>query len=486
MSLSSVFQIAQNSLSSMTRRTAVLSRNVNDASNPDYARRELQTITSINGSQTLSVRRAADMALEKAALTALSNSAGQTLLSQRLGTLHGLLGGEGSGTLIQDRLTALHNGLQTLSASPANETLAISVLGDAKSLVGTIRTTAADIQTARSEADEDIGSLVAELNTLLGEFKLSNDAVKQGTQLGQDVNDAIDRRSAVLKQISEIVPVNSIVRDSNDLVLMTASGATLFETNPRNISFSPSAPLAASTSGEPVVIDFTRFSIMGNGQAEATGKLDALLRLRDTILPGMQRQLDEFAHGLISSFAETDLSGVLAPMQGLFAWSGGPAIPSEGILTDGMSELLSINSLYDPNSGGSLTRLRDGGANGAAYNANPSGSASFADRLISLLENIDETRQFSPAAELGDQSSVTRYAGQMGAWFSEIRSNAQSFAGMAETRHSRFSEQLSNRVGVNIDDEMILLGQLEHSYEASARLLKVADQMLQDLLAAVG
>ena len=485
MSLSSVFQIAQNSLSGMTRRTAVLSRNINDASNPDYARRDLQTITSTIGSQTLSVRRAADAALERATLAALTNDAGQTLLSQRLGTLHGLLGGEGTGTQIQDRLTVLHNSLQTLSAGPANETLAQSALYDAKNLAETIRSTAAEIQTARSEADEDIGSLVADLNTLLGEFKLANDTVKQGTQLGQDVSDALDRRSAVLKQISEIVPVNTISRDSNDMVLMTASGATLFETNPRNISFFQTAPLAASTSGDPVVIDFTKFSITGNGPAEATGKLDALLRLRDTILPGMQRQLDEFAHGLISSFAETDPSGVLAPMQGLFTWSGGPAFPSEGVLTDGMSQSLSINTLYDPNSGGSLSRLRDGGANGAAYNANPSGMASFADRLIGLLENLDETRQFSPAAELGGQLSVTQYAGQMGAWFAEIRSNAQSLAGMAETRHSRFSEQLSNRVGVNIDDEMILLGQLEHGYEASARLLKVADQMLQDLLEAV-
>lgn len=486
MSLSSVIQTAQNSLSGLTRRTSVLSRNINDASNPDYARRELQTITAANGSQTLSVRRAADLALERATLAAQSNSAGQTLLSQRLETLQGLLGEEGLVSRVQDRLTSLHNSLQTLSASPASETLAQSALYDARSLSEAVRFAATEIQAARSAADEDIVYLVADLNTLLGEFKLANDAVKQGNQLGRDVGDAIDRRSALLKQISEIVPVNSVTRDNDDMLLMTATGATLFETNPRNISFQQTTPHAASTIGYPVVIDFTRFSTPGDDPAEATGKLDALLRLRDTILPGMQRQLDEFAHGLISSFAETDLSGVLAPMQGLFGWSGGPAIPSEGILTDGMSTSLAVNSLYDPSFGGSLSHLRDGGANGASYNANPTGAASYADRLLAILENLDETRQFSPATELGNQLSVTQYASQMGAWFAEIRSNAQSFAGMAETRHSRFSEQFSNRVGVNIDDEMILLGQLEHSYEASARILKVADQMMQDLFEAVG
>lgn len=486
MSLSSVFQIAQNSLSIMARRTAVLSRNVNDASNPDYARRELQTITSVSGAQTLFIRRAADLELEKATLTALSASSGQTLLSQRLETLNGTIVGEGPGTLIQDSLTALHNSLQTLSASPGNETLARSALGDAASLAATVRSSTTSIQAARSQADAEIAMLVSDLNGLLAEFKTANDVVKNGTHLGTDVSNAIDRRSALLKQISEIVPVTQLTRADDDMVLMTASGATLFEVNPRNISFQLGTPLSSTTEGNPVVIDYTRFAVAGTGMAEASGKLDALIKLRDAILPAMQRQLDEFAHGLIIAFAETDPAGILAPMQGLFSWTGGPAFPSEGILTNGMSESFSVNPLYDPQQGGDLRRLRDGGANGAAYNVNPGGVASFPDRLIDLLEALDLKKQFSPLAGLASEASVNTYAAGMGAWYADIRSKAESFAGMAETRHSRFSEQFSNAVGVNVDDEMILLGQLEQSYEASTRLLKVADQMLQDLLVAVG
>ncbi len=91
----------------------------------------------------------------------------------------------------------------------------------------------------------------------------------------------------------------------------------------------------------------------------------------------MQRQLDEFAHGLIATFSETDGGGILAPMQGMFAWSGGPAIPSAGILTDGMASSIVVNPLYDPQQGGNILRIRDGGANGLAYLANPTGAASF-------------------------------------------------------------------------------------------------------------
>jgi flagellar hook-associated protein 1 FlgK len=49
----------------------------------------------------------------------------------------------------------------------------------------------------------------------------------------------------------------------------------------------------------------------------------------------------------------------------------------------------------------------------------------------------------------------------------------------------RTSEALSNETGVNIDEEMALLLDLEHSYEASARLIRAVDEMLSALLSAV-
>ena len=49
----------------------------------------------------------------------------------------------------------------------------------------------------------------------------------------------------------------------------------------------------------------------------------------------------------------------------------------------------------------------------------------------------------------------------------------------------RTSEALSNVTGVNIDEEMSLLLDLEHSYQASAKLVQTVDNMLAALLAAV-
>ena len=66
-----------------------------------------------------------------------------------------------------------------------------------------------------------------------------------------------------------------------------------------------------------------------------------------------------------------------------------------------------------------------------------------------------------------------------------MRKDASSAAEGKEALATRTEEALSNATGVNVDMEMSLLLDLEHTYEASARLIKAVDDMLSSLLMAV-
>lgn len=486
MSLSNVLQIAQNSLANMTRQTGVIARNINDSNSSTYARRELHTITLGSGAHTTNIRRAVDLRLERAANDAVSANAGQQLMSGRLDTLYSAIAGDDSALAVTDRLTALHDSIQTFSGSADNSLLGQAAIDEAKALVASLNDSARSLQDFRLGVDKEIGKTVGELNDLLEEFEVINNEIKQGTKLGLDVNDALDRRSELLKGIAEIVPVSPLVRDNNDMVLLTTSGATLFETVPRSISFAPSTALAPGVSGNPVYVDVVQLNY-GNTSAPVSGKLDGLLRLRDNVAPELQKQLDETARSLLTNFAETDVTGSsLPPLQGLFTWSGGPGLPPAGAIVDGLAGQISVNAAYDPAAGGSVSRLRDGGSNGAAYNANPTGSPAFADRLIDLAEYFDTPFGFDPAAGIGANQTLLGFSARSSAWFSGHRSDAASNAELNEAKLARVLESLSNQTGVNIDIEMAKLGELETGYQASARLLTVADQMLQSLLDAVG
>lgn len=487
MSLTNVLNIAQNSLANLTRQTAVLSRNVNDANTSNYARRELQIVTNSLGTQTTTVRRATDNQLERVMYASVSANSGQELYLDRLDALSRLVTDESGALQIAADLNALQDAIQTFSAGPDNLLLAEAAVGRAKAIVTSLNEDTQALSRFRSDIDKEIGSIVSELNGLVAAFGEVNADIVQGTKLGIDTNDALDRRAELLESIARITPVTPVPREYGDLVLLTGSGTTLFETVPRRISFTEATSLGPGVSGNTVQIDFVAVNFEGNGISQIAGSLEGLLRIRDEVVPKLQSQLDETARTLLSAFAETDNSGSgLPPLQGLFTWPGGPALPPTGSIVHGLAGNIAVNSAYDLQAGGTPILLRDGGSNGVAYSANPAGYPAFADRLIVLAEQFTEEFTFEPDVGFGSDMTIGAFVARSSAWISGQRSSATSEQEKTEAKLSRVREAYSNQTGVNVDAEMIKLGELENGYLASARLLNTADQMLQSLLEAVG
>ena len=270
------------------------------------------------------------------------------------------------------------------------------------------------------------------------------------------------------------------------MVIMTKDGATLFETIPRTVTFQPQPAYGPGTVGNSVYIDGIPVAAGTGGNTNSSGKIAGLVQLRDSVAGAMQSQLDEVARGVISAFAETDGSGGPLPARaGLFTWPGAPAIPAAGTLVDGLAGSITLNAAYNSSTGGDPNLLRDGGANGAGYVHNSSGAASYTELLISYSQKLDQPISFDAAAAIGTMQSVSSFSTNSISWFEGVRKDASSAAEAKEALAARTEEALSNDTGVNVDMEMSLLLDLEHTYEASARLIKAVDDMLSSLLMAV-
>jgi flagellar hook-associated protein 1 FlgK len=484
MSLSSALSIAQSSLLTTSRQTTVVSRNVADASNPDYTRRIANVVSTAPGARSVDIQRVTNDLLFRQNLSALSAWAGQDALYSGMDQLELAVNGVDNASSASTAIGNLQQALQLYATSPSNQNLAASVIDAARQVVRSLNDGTKAIQDFRTQTDGQIATAVNDLNSLLSQFQDVNKAIVAGSHSGSDVSDQLDQRDALLKKISEYVPISTFTRGDNDMVITTGDGSTLFETIPRSVTFSPSAGYAAGVAGNTVYIDNVPLSAGSGGDTNAGGKLAGLLQLRDGVASTMQSQLDEVARGLISAFAET------APAQpnatGLFTWSGAPAIPAAGTLVDGLAGEISINAAIDPNTGGDPTLLRDGGANGAAYVANTTGGASYADLLIAYGDRLDQPMTFDPAAGITASVGVTGYAASSIGWFEGVRQQASTAADAKEALANRTAEALSNATGVNVDTEMSLLLDLEHTYQASARILTSVNQMLDALMAAVG
>ena len=93
---------------------------------------------------------------------------------------------------------------------------------------------------------------------------------------------------------------------------------------------------------------------------------------------------------------------------------------------------------------------------------------------------------FDSSAGITATSGVSDYAANAIGWFEGVRQQASTNADAKEALAARTAEVLSNDTGVNVDQEMSLLLDLEHTYQASARMMKTVDDMLNALLSAVG
>jgi flagellar hook-associated protein 1 FlgK len=237
MSLTAAIRTAQSSLLNTALQTVVTSRNIAEASNENYSRRDALLVSTDSGARVVSILRATDKKLLWDGLQAYSDSNAQSFLSQGADRLQRLINGVDNATAPATLLSNFEDALQLYSSDASNTLLASSVIDYAKDLADGLNSSSLAIQSYRAEIDQDIEGAVAELNNLLAKFKDVNDEVVQGTIVKADVNDALDERDALLKEISKYVSVSAVQRDNNDYALFTSQGVTIFETIPREVTF---------------------------------------------------------------------------------------------------------------------------------------------------------------------------------------------------------------------------------------------------------
>jgi len=497
MSLSAAISTAQSIFTNTGLQSAALSKNIANASNPDYARRVGTLTVDSNGAQKLVIERTYDNGLVKQVMHSTADAAGQEVLQQKLEGIKSLLGGNDYETAPSTYLKTLRDNLQAYATKPNESTLAATVVSSAKDVANSLNGISTEIQSMRGTIDREISDLLDKLDGLLKQFTDVNGAIKAGTALGKDVNNELDMRERYLKQISEIVGVRSFTRDNNDMALYTTDGTMLFDSGAREILFTPQPAYDANTVGNPIVIDGQEVSAGETGNSTAQGKLQALLQMRDDIIPAYQSQLDETARGMIELFQQEDQTGGGAnPIPGLFTWTGyasGDTIPATGTLTPGLSAIIKVNDTLVKSLAGDPTLLRDGGYDvdglglvTTVYLGNVNDEAGYSDLLDGYVAGFEAERDFDPDALIDARTSIGEYATGSVGWLEQLISESANAKENKDAQLTRVTEALSNTTGVSLDEEMSLMLDLEQSYKASSKLVATVDEMIQALLASVG
>jgi len=488
MSLTSAFQTSSSALTTLSGQTALVSRNIAGAGNAAYGRKIVQLSTGLDGAAHITgITRAVDGALSGAARLSTSLAARDQAIADGLNALGSTLGAKDYSASPAAALGALNDALQQYAVSPSDRTVAATVLQKADALAGALNDGTAAVQSTRAKADSDIKSSVDTINRLLTQFQQVDTAIVRAG--GADSTDDQDTRDSLLSQLASEIGITTTTRADGSTAIYTDSGVALYDRVPRNVTFQPTTAFTAGTAGNAVYVDGVDVTTGGGTQALSSGRIAGLATLRDQTTVAYQAQLDETARGLISAFAEKDQSvpATLPDAPGLFTWSGDPALPGAGLTTE-LAASIKVNPTVDPAAGGDITRIRDGGAaagGNPAYRDAAATGASYSAHLNALIGSLAASRGFDPAAGLAGQATLADFSTQSIGWVEQNRQSASVAASSQAALRDKASAALSSETGVNLDDELSKLLDLEHAYAASAKLISAVDQLYGTLFQAI-
>ncbi|MCJ2143780.1 flagellar hook-associated protein FlgK [Methylobacterium sp. E-066] len=469
---------ARGALQANATATGVVSRNIAGVNDPAYSRKIASLITT-DGPVRVVVSRASDTLLFDKTLHSTSELAGRTEILKGLTSLEDTVGDTAEGRSVSAKISAVKVALANAANQPNDLNLAKAAVAAAKDLARTLNQASATIQKTRLTADQDIAKSVGTINDLLGQFDKANKAVVFGTASGADISDALDNRDKILAQLSQEIGIHTTVRDGNDMAIYADNGAPLFDRLARPVTFASNSTFTASTVGSAVLID--GIPVTGNSSMMPlqSGRIVGLMTVRDEAAVTYQKQLDAISVGLINAFAEVDkTSSTGAGLAGLFTYPGGSTV--------GVAGSIQVNAKADPEQGGNPFTLRDGGMNpGTQYTYNTTNAASFSDHLRALQSALDAARPFTSDTELPASASLLTAAGASASWLEATRKGASKRVDDESAFLDTASTALSNATGVNRDEEVAKMLELEKSYAASAKLLATVNAMLQTLLDAV-
>ncbi|AGA64937.1 Flagellar hook-associated protein FlgK [Liberibacter crescens BT-1] len=479
MSLSAALNKAQNIFSNASTRLGILVKNIENSGNDNYVRQNPVTKTIVKGITVVAKERAENANIFHKLLESTSSDTGQRCLMEGLDYIRMLMGGNDYQNSPSVFLAKFQENLQIYSNDTSKTIVAEMVVDSAEELCKVLKNSSKAIQKLRANADEDIYLEVSRLNDFLSDLKSMNDAVKSATALGEDNSDLLDKRDSILKQISQIVGISTITRGNNDLVVYTNTGITLFETVPREVTFEQTAFYDASVEGKDVYIDGVKIVLSNHVNIQPKGKIEALLQIRNKIAPVFQNQLDEIARGLIVTFAESNPTDAnLSPqVSGLFS-SAHIQVPLLGNLKKGLAESIQVDSKYQEHP----SFIRDGGSKGNDYTWNKEKFSQYSNLVDHYWSKMNVDIKFDSTAGIDTFTNLLRYGQNSIGWLEQCRAECDDAVTKTSAMFNHIQDSYSNITGVNLQEELNFLIQVEQSYKVSGKLIASIDEMMETLL----
>ncbi len=449
MGLSNVFDIATRSLSVYQGALDVTAQNISNAGNPDYSRQRVVLGTETpqqyggflwgTGVKLEDISRVHNALTDQQIRVNNSKYSSSNESSVMLGQVQNLLN-EPSDQGISSLTTAFFNAWQQLSVTPNSVALRQNVVQAAQSLSDQIQTVRQGMDSIQTDLKNQISSDVNSINSDLTQIQTLNAQIFNLQNAGQSPNDLLDTRDKVINDLSNMVNIN-VNYDSQNMANISIGG-TFAADKVTAVQFK-----TAMQNGKMVVTTKD-----GAASLNLTGgQLYADTNVYNNTIPSYENSLDTFVNNLMKSVNSQQSSGYTLDNP-----------PQTGI------------NFFDSYTTGTL-KINDAILNDPNKIAASSDGTSGNGDIALNIAGLSTQKQSDGTTLLDNYSSLVSKIG------TDVKS-ATDTASSYNLVSQQLQQQQASYSGVSVDEEMTNVIQYQKSYAASAKLVTVADQMLQTLI----
>jgi flagellar hook-associated protein FlgK len=321
MSLELAINNALSGLNVNQRALSVVSQNIANASTEGYTRKTVEQSAVYVGRNQMGagvkiddIVRKVDTYLQRSTRTQTSISSGSDAISDYMDRIQILLGQPGDTNTLNEYMETFFNSMQALAQTPERISFREGAVDSANILAREISSLAGSLEDLRVQADNDIATSTEYLNQYLSSLDKINVAITNAAVLGNPISGLQDEQDLLIKKISEIIDVKVLVQPTTyEVYLYTANGQALLDDSAYELSYQQPYSVENFINDSALnPVEVYRLNANGerSGKAETlvtggkssevtskleSGKLKALLKLRDNDLPDMLTQLDEMA-----------------------------------------------------------------------------------------------------------------------------------------------------------------------------------------------
>ena len=483
MTIGGTLSSALSGLTAAAKRAELVSSNIANATTPGYGRRELQVTARTVGSsgqgvQIVGVSRAVDQPLINDRRLAQSEQGKADTRSAFYQRIETLMGTPDQPYSMNGRVAAFDSALTEAISHPESGPRLNAVVNAAKGVVSSIVAVGKDIQAARTAADNQIGAQVKRLNDGLERASKLNVQIRKGFGVGQDTSALQDQRQQVIDELATMVPLREVPQKDGSVSLYTTSGGVLLDGVPSVFGFSSTSAISPQMTLQSGGLS----GLTLNGKATPTagessvilgGSLAGNFAVRDELAVDAQTQIDAVARDLVERFQDSGLDATRATGDpGLFTDRGAPFDPLNEV---GLAQRLKLNAAVDPDQGGAVWRLRDG------LGAVTPGVVGNTALLTNLRTTLTANRAPTSGGFMAGERSFSGLASDLLSLTASSNIAAQGESTYASARLETFTS-MEAQGGVDTDQEMQSLLQIEQSYAANARVIRTVDEMMNTLL----